>query len=75
MYLQYTRRVAHSDISYHVQTSSDFTNWVEDNAVAHEISAAPDVNGITETVAIRSVKPIDQIPGGKLFMRIGVSKP
>ncbi len=73
--LRYTRRISHSDISYHVETCSDMSGWLEDANVALEILAVADANSITETVTVRSVKSINQLPSGKLFLRIKVTRP
>jgi hypothetical protein len=73
--LQYTRRLPPRDITYHVETANDLLSWVEDPTVAHEFSASADPNGITETVVARSVQPLHQIVGGKLFLRLRIILP
>jgi hypothetical protein len=75
MALQFTRRLSPRDITYHVETSSDLLAWSENPNVAHEISAVADPNGITEAVVVRSVQPLNQIAGGKLFLRLRVTRP
>jgi len=73
--MHYTRLLAPRDITYHLETSTGLMTWAEDSTVAQELFATPDVNGVTESVTVRSVKPIDQILGNQLFMRVNVTKP
>jgi hypothetical protein len=74
--LQYTRRLPPRDITYHAETTNDVTAaWSENALLAQEYSASPDPNGVTETVVVRSVQPINQISGGKLFLRLRLTRP
>jgi Calx-beta domain-containing protein/hydrazine synthase alpha subunit-like protein len=73
--LQYTRRLPPRDITYHVETANDLLSWLEDPSVANEFSASADPNGVTETVVVRSVQPLHQIAGGKLFLHVRITHP
>ena len=75
-YLQvvYTRRKPPRDITYHVEQSTDLTNWVEDSSLINETGAVDDGNGITETVTTRMTTPLS--PGNDhRFVRLRVTSP
>jgi hypothetical protein len=70
--VSYTRRLAPRDISYTIEVSSDLTNWSSGAAVAQEIGAEDDGNGVTETVRVRIVSDV-AVPGQR-FSRLRVVK-
>ena len=71
--LQFRRRLPPRDITYHVETSTDFQNWAEGLPVIQEFSAIDDGNGLTETVKARATAPV--APGVSRFIRLRVTQP
>ena len=60
------------DIDYVLEVSPDLASWNSGGAVAQEINASDDGNGITETVRLRVLSDVTQ-PGGR-FVRLRVSR-
>jgi hypothetical protein len=69
----YKRRLAASGITYHVETSTDFSIWKEGAPDVIELSHTPDAGGITETVKARAAAPVSA--GGQRFIRLRVTQP
>ncbi|MDB6154394.1 MAG: hypothetical protein JWL90_2847 [Chthoniobacteraceae bacterium] len=60
----FTRRLVADDVTYVVESTSDFVSWTIDAAVLASVRTNSDA---TETVVYRSVQPFD---GGKQFLRL-----
>lgn len=69
----YTRRIAASGITYHDEVSSDLTTWNSGNLYTEEASVADDGNGITQTVKVRVMTPMNQ--ANRIFVRLRVTEP
>ncbi len=64
----YTRRIAPSGITYHVEASNDLVNWNEGTGFTQEMQATDDGNGITQTVTTRASTALSQ--GNRQFLRL-----
>lgn len=67
--VRFTRRKAPTDLVYQLEVTSNFSSWESGVAVAQEIPATDDGNGITETAAFHI------LPGatGQRFVRLNVT--
>jgi hypothetical protein len=70
----YTRRKAVQGITCHVEVSDDLASWHEGPAYVQELQATDDANGLTETVKVRVVAPVDTA-ASKKFLRLRVTQP
>jgi hypothetical protein len=62
--LTFTRRPVAEDVSYIVESTSDFVNWSPDGSVLASLRTNADGS---ETVVYRSAQPFN---GGKQFLRV-----
>jgi hypothetical protein len=69
----YKRRIAPSGLTYHVETSTDFTLWKEGAPDVLELSHTPDAGGITETVKARAAAPVSA--DVQRYIRLRVTQP
>ncbi|MEQ1932863.1 MAG: Ig domain-containing protein, partial [Fimbriimonadaceae bacterium] len=69
----YSRRIAPSGITCHVEVSSDLAVWNAGSFYTEEESVTDDGNGITQTVKVRVLTPMNQ--AGKVFTRLRVTQP
>ena len=69
--INYPRRPPGSGIEYHVEASSDLSNWEDDPSQFVEISSLPLPNGL-DAVTVRLVDPVRR---GPLFLRLRVDLP
>ncbi len=70
MTVSYRRNLGADDILYQVQLSSDLDNWADTGS--EYVTSVSNEDG-TETVTIRSVTPIADLP--KKFIRLKINLP
>jgi hypothetical protein len=69
----YQRRVQRVDVNYVLGVATELTAWDESPAGWEEISAAPDENGVTETVRVQILSPLSHFD--RRFVRLRIIRP
>jgi hypothetical protein len=70
--IAYTRLKAPRDIDYTLEVSTDLSTWNSGPGFTQELTASDDGNGVTETVYVKVIAPLDQ--PGQRFVRLRVTK-
>jgi subtilisin family serine protease len=71
--MSYTRLLNAIGISYAVEVSPDLLTWSSGSLYTQEVSAVDDGNGMTQTVTVQALQPVNGTP--HLFTRLRVTQP
>jgi len=71
--MSYTRLLNAAGISYAVEVSPDLLTWNSGSVYTQEVSAVDDGNGVTQTVTVQALQPVNGTP--HLFTRLRVTQP
>lgn len=71
--VSYTRHLDAAGISYKVEVSQDLLTWNSGTLYTQEVSAIDDGNGMTQTVTVQALQPVNGTP--HLFTRLSVTQP
>jgi hypothetical protein len=70
--ITYRRLKAPRDIDYTIEVSADLATWNSGTGFTQELAASDDGNGVTETVRVKVIAPLDQ--PSQRFARLRVAK-
>ena len=71
----YRRIIGGGGLTYIVESSTELTSWTSSASDLEELSAMPDVDGVTEDVQVRLHPPLNTPSAGNKYIRLRVTAP